>query len=749
MKTKSKFLILFIILVSAFSLVSPAKAAQDIYIAQTAGVTPDGSSCANAKAVSFFNTSGNWGGGAGQISAGTTVHLCGTITTALTVRGSGSSGSPITIFFESGAKISLPYCPGNPNACLTMSNRSFIIVDGGVNGIIEAVSNGSGLTTQNGGYGITADQCNSCEFKNLTIQNIYKRTSATDIFDGSTVRGITFSGNNVLFHNNVIHDTGWAIVHSGTNGDTSVNIYNNDIYNIDHGYAVGGSGNAVMSGFHFYNNHIHDYSNWDSAACNFHHDGIHAFSGPIAGAVPTITDFQIYNNLFDGNVGSCPTAHIFLEGGDPAVSGRTPWTDYSGNVKIFNNIFISNVAMTGIVQVTKGVGNEIYNNTIIGPDSSNGLILLVSDTSGAKVKNNVLSGGNVLIGWSGINPPDLDYNLYANCTSYNCWSLFGTQTASYTVWRNNNPTADVHSVNSITTNGGMNSAGLPQSGSVALSAGLNLSSLNITALNSDKSGTARPSSGAWDIGAYQVSGGGSSPTPTPVTPTPTPVTPTPTPVTPTPVTPTPTPSTLNPTPSPSPQAGSGSTTTPSITISLINASGTFYLITNGIRQGITNPGMLTSYGFSFSDARVASSQDLILPQGPLLTPGDGSLVKSKEDQTVYLISNQKRYGFTSASVFLGLGFKFTSVLVVTDPEMQSLPRSANLDNSSSSHFPGLDINKTGTVYWLGQDNQLHAYPSITVYNSWHVVNDFSRIVPANAADLSIPVGGMVGNRVKN
>ena len=131
-----------------------------------------------------------------------------------------------------------------------------------------------------------------------------------------------------------------------------------------------------------------------------------------------------------------------------------------------------------------------------------------------------------------------------------------------------------------------------------------------------------------------------------------------------------------------------------------------------------------------------------------MTPGDGSLVKSKEDQTVYLISNQKRYGFTSAAVFLGLGFKWTSVLVVTNPEMQSLPRDINISNGSAQHLPGLDLNKAGTVYWLGQDNQLHAYPSIAVYNSWHVANDFSRIVPANAADLSIPVGGMVGARVK-
>src|SRR5437867_2711294 len=65
----------------------------NIYIAQVATGLDDGSSCANAHAVTFFNTAGNWGVGASQIGAGTTVHLCGTITTQLIAQGNGASGS--------------------------------------------------------------------------------------------------------------------------------------------------------------------------------------------------------------------------------------------------------------------------------------------------------------------------------------------------------------------------------------------------------------------------------------------------------------------------------------------------------------------------------------------------------------------------------------------------------------------------------------------------------------------------------
>lgn len=61
----------------------------NVYIAQSAAGSANGTSCAKAYAVTFFNTAGNWGAGSSQIGAGTTVNLCGTITTELTAHGSG------------------------------------------------------------------------------------------------------------------------------------------------------------------------------------------------------------------------------------------------------------------------------------------------------------------------------------------------------------------------------------------------------------------------------------------------------------------------------------------------------------------------------------------------------------------------------------------------------------------------------------------------------------------------------------
>ena len=161
-----------------------AGASGNIYIAQNATGSNNGSSCANAYAVSFFNTSSNWGNGTGKISPGTTVHLCGTITSQLVGQGSGTSGSPITIYFEPNAKISMP-----AGTLMNMQNENYIVIDGGTNGILENTDNGTNLDNQIAASGIYASGSGNLEIKNLTIQNLYVHTSTSDAIIDEGVSG--------------------------------------------------------------------------------------------------------------------------------------------------------------------------------------------------------------------------------------------------------------------------------------------------------------------------------------------------------------------------------------------------------------------------------------------------------------------------------------------------------------------------------------------------------------------------------
>jgi hypothetical protein len=87
-----------------------------------------------------------------------------------------------------------------------------------------------------------------------------------------------------------------------------------------------------------------------------------------------------------------------------------------------------------------------------------------------------------------------DYGVI-NGTYYPAWSGGGSwQAAGY----------DIHGVNG---NPLLSGAYMLGSGSPAIGTGTNLTSLGIAALNSDAAGVARPSSGAWDIGAFQFVGG--------------------------------------------------------------------------------------------------------------------------------------------------------------------------------------------------------------------------------------------------
>ncbi len=211
-------------------------------------------------------------------------------------------------------------------------------------------------------------------------------------------------------------------------------------------------------------------------------------------------------------------------------------------------------------------------------------------------------------------------------------------------------------------------------------------------------------------------------------------------------------STLNQTPTSIPSSSltaqpstSQTTTEP---VRLVNDQGTFYLVIDNQKQGITNPGMLYSYGFEFKDAKPALPTDALLTTAQLLLPGNGSLVKSSNDPTIWLISSGKKFGFVSSQVFLGLGFKFSSVLTVTAPELEKLSQGTFLADVTATHLDGVDVNDRGTIYWLSGGKK-YGYPSMEVYNSWHKDNDFSRVVPANSADMALPYGGAVSMRVLN
>jgi hypothetical protein len=513
---------------------SQSFATNAVYIAQTAAGANDGTSCANAKAVSYFNTAGNWSATPTGIQIGpdTTVHLCGTFTgtagvTMLTVQGPGTSGHPVTVLFETNAVLTAPYWPLTGGA-LNLNSQAFITIDGGTNGLITASANGAGRTFSLNTMGIEAQFATNAIIKNMHVTNLHvviegDTTSCQDgvapAAGGYTVIGIHLGASNQLADHNFLDHVRYGIYGIYRSTPISNIEISNNLFTFTESSTIVGDGttNAVLSGLKIHDNHFaggnYIYDSDNTATNCFHHNGIHLWS---TAAGSQLTGIQIYNNLFDGTMGR-DTVYGGAHGGGTHITGVIYLETVGDNSLTFNNIIATvgtlNNPDNGFIYCKSSAtpaescrNASFYNNTIISTSKGTCAEL---DSTGALWKNNICVGENTAIyppnngsPANYLNTVTADHDDYFNVPSYGKFD-------SWTGWKNKG-----EDPNSIQTDPNLDPTTFaPLAAGHAIGAGVNLSSLGITALNSDKNGVARPSgTAAWDLGAQQFvgSGGGGS-----------------------------------------------------------------------------------------------------------------------------------------------------------------------------------------------------------------------------------------------
>jgi hypothetical protein len=344
------------------------------------------------------------------------------------------------------------------------------------------------------------------KIRNLTIQNIYVHTSSSDTISNDTSGIDLRQVNNASIHDLTIHDSRYGIFMAQDTNQTNVEIYNNDIYNIDGGIIPGSHAAVMVSDLKIHGNHIHDYANWDTMNCTYHNDGIHIWD-VVSPTGAIFKNLMIYNNTFDGNMGDCLNAHIFLQE-----------ANFPG-ARIFNNIFaISNrpAGGGGLVSFrpkTSGTSDiALYNNTFYCAAVNSGprAVYVSANVNSYVMKNNVIVNCRqlVLLQQGSFAANGLNNNIYVGCTG-TCWAVGSSFYSTLASWK----AATSQDANAKHTSGsaGLDSKYRPQVGSIAIGAGANLTSLSIAALSSDKARVARPATGAWDIGAYVFNGGRPAP----------------------------------------------------------------------------------------------------------------------------------------------------------------------------------------------------------------------------------------------
>jgi hypothetical protein len=494
------------ILILMFLFTALPAGAKDFYIAAKQAGTGSGTGCSTAKPYTWFNTSSSWGTAASQIGPGTTVHLCGTFTgtagqTLLSAGGSGTSSSPITIKFEPNAVLAAPYW--SSLGTINLSGRSYFVIDGGTNGLIKNTANGTGRGNAQDSRGIYARSCTGCVVKNLTIADLYVRTSVTDVAVRQTAVNCVYwlNSNNITITHVTCHDAGWAFAGNGNNFTLS---YSN-IYNIDHGLAFGPQG--TNSGFSIHDNHIHDYVKWDSTTNAYHHDGLHIWgqNGGIA------TNGVIYNNLFDGDSGQNVTAHIFLQDSvkHVAVYNNVFLVPYTRTI---NSVWFCGISHAGVLPGGAAIGNSAYNNFIRTGGHRQGAAIYALAQSDFTAINNVLLGGNTDLSVQGggyLSSAGINNNIYqdllADANTLNALNYQGRNFHDLASWQ---AACHCDSKSKLLTTTKINTSSLGQllSGSPAISGAANLSNItsgSLALLAKDIVGAVRPVSGNWDVGAYK------------------------------------------------------------------------------------------------------------------------------------------------------------------------------------------------------------------------------------------------------
>jgi len=395
--------------------------ARDYFVANAPTGMDTGLSPSDAHGVDWLLLPGTWGSGASQIAAGDTIHIVGCVG-SLKIKGGGNARSPVRFLFERDAKVSAG--AANLISCV---GQSYVIIDGGVNGIVENTNNGSYMGQQAATSGVVISGSANLIITNLTIRNLYVHDSSDDAkLDFTAVGGIYGNGfgDNIKIVNCNFSNICWAINLQSGEG-TNLVVSGCKFADYDHGIAgLGKAYQKVLISDNFFGSTVR----WDTVVNKYHHDGVHIFYGQGGG----VSDVTICRNIFDGDWGINNTAHLYFEG-DMTRSNPSSMKRFT----IANNLF--KAATNRIINNGFGCGNGPEwcwaNNSFIGSGKEGSIGLSLKDNGDSLLVNNLFVGLTTFV-TTGTNVV-LKNNCYsARASGGNAaWIYSGTPCASYSVWK--------------------------------------------------------------------------------------------------------------------------------------------------------------------------------------------------------------------------------------------------------------------------------------------------------------------------
>lgn len=487
---------------------------QTFFAPSSAGAN-NGTSCANARAVSTYTSADS--------GSDKEVVLCpATYTSVFALAAGGTSGHPTLLTLQPGTNFSKANW-GTLNV-ISINNRDWVVLDGGATGQIFSIP---GLDTwveggkvENTAVGSTSNptvdtSCvagqptNHTIIKNMSCDTLYVKTTNDNLGGGD---GIHIWGTDNRVTNSQCSNAKQCIsvdyIGTATNLEIDHNLVSHSNFATS---SADRPGNSAVNGLKVHDNDTAWGPEWDNPAQNNFHHSCYAMFINDSGA--SVTNGSYYYNYCHGDPGGFSTGGLFLDSESNGLGGA--WHTFYAYSNLFYNSSPTNTPDNGFI-ITKSLGapNSVfptvfaYNNTMASNGINQGRGCVTDQGALMTLANNIVQGCTeyFIDGGASGTLVSSDYSDYFQIHN---WGPSSGANLTLGAWQSATG-FDSHSFVGDPLFTGTFGLG---TGSPAIGTGFNFTSLGIPALDIDMAGNARPASGGWDIGAFQAGG-----TPTAVAP---------------------------------------------------------------------------------------------------------------------------------------------------------------------------------------------------------------------------------------
>lgn len=181
---------------------------------------------------------------------------------------------------------------------------------------------------------------------------------------------------------------------------------------------------------------------------------------------------------------------------------------------------------------------------------------------------------------------------------------------------------------------------------------------------------------------------------------------------------------------------------------------TVYVVEDGVKRPIPSPAVLRSQGLSFGNiSEVDQSEADTYGDGNAICYADGTMVRERNRNEVYVIANGEKKHITDPASFAALGYNWRNVIEV-ESGVLGLYRNRTAMQSNSVHPEGALIREEGTnTVYLVEGGKKKPISSLNIFDArrlnWDkvlVVNDVQMKKFQLGANLQYPDGALVKNQ---